>query len=231
MKEGGLGRLLWGRAAAEAAGSRQASSRRWLLKRQGHGRQVAAGFHQNQWAFVHSHDRWTLARHADGLWLGRNGCLHSSDLVRVGIHPLQARRGCHLLQRIDGQRERLNPWHAGGGRSCHYRRSCGCTSDRGCSDRSRSRSHHGGRRCGCRNNGGCWSHRSCWGDRAGNGGCRCEGCRHWRRYRGGCCHCGRSVCRRGGCAEVAAAWCLVLRCGWFCLRTSGGIEIHHRGRC
>src|SRR3989344_1384886 len=214
-KEGGLGRLLFCIAAAPggAAAVFSASGRGSLLKRQLHGRQVAAGFHQHQRAFVQHYRRWALAWHADGLRLGGNRSLHSSDLVHVGVDPLQARCGSHLLQLVDGQCERLD---AGQTVRSGYHRCDGCRSGCRCCNRG-----------WCRHR--CWRgrHRGCYrrGDRCSNGG-RCVG-----RGGHGCCHRRWSGCRcrwlrcRG--REVAAAWRFVLRGCWLGLR---GVEIQHR-RC
>jgi hypothetical protein len=80
------------------------------------------GFHQHQRAFVQHHGGRALARHADGLWLGGNRCLYGGDFFSIRVHPLQARRSGHLVQRIERQREALDAGHALG--RCRCRR-CG----------------------------------------------------------------------------------------------------------
>lgn len=64
---------------------------RRLLKRQLHGGQVAAGFHQHQRTFIDHYHWGAFAWHAHGLGLRSNRGLYGGDLVRIRVHPLQAR--------------------------------------------------------------------------------------------------------------------------------------------
>ena len=79
-------------------------SRVWLRsERQMQCAQVFAGFDQHQRTFVHHQCGWTLAWHAHGGWLGRDGGLHRSDFGAVRVHPHQAAVMNDLLEAVDGQ--------------------------------------------------------------------------------------------------------------------------------
>ncbi len=68
------------------------------LERQRHAAQVAAGLHQDQWAFVKLHCWWPLARYMHGLGFGGDGGLHLADFLGVRVHPLQTAALRHLHQ-------------------------------------------------------------------------------------------------------------------------------------
>lgn len=76
-------------------------------ERQRHVAQVAAGLHQHQRAVFHFHRRFGLTRHTHRRWLGRNGLLRLTHLLRVGLHPLQASALCDLAQFLGDQHEGL----------------------------------------------------------------------------------------------------------------------------
>ena len=70
----------------------------FLLEWQLHQAQILAGLDQNQRAFIQHDRRGALAGDVHRLGLGSNRCLHSGNLVCVGVDPLQTRGSSQLMQ-------------------------------------------------------------------------------------------------------------------------------------